>query len=69
MTKPRRITSLAQADEALNGLGYLEYAATPRRGVRRLLEVAAFYRGEIARREEEENQGKEGTAWRQKVTK
>ena len=68
MTKPRRITSLAQADEALNGLGYLEYAATPRRGVRRLLEVAAYYRGEVARLEEQLNQGKD-TAWQKRVTK
>ena len=69
MTMSRRITSLAHADDALNRLGYLAFSATPRPQVRRLLDVAAYYRGEIATLQDQLNQGKEGTAWRQKVTK
>ncbi len=48
--KPR-ITSLEQADAALESLGWLRGAGSPNREVRTLFEVAAFYRAAVHRQE------------------
>ncbi|MCE9565768.1 MAG: hypothetical protein K8U57_27400 [Planctomycetes bacterium] len=50
MTRPRRILSLEQADNRLGELSsWLSAAGQPRKQVRELLEIAAFYRGEVDR--------------------
>lgn len=64
MTRRPRITTLAEADAALESLSWLRGAGSPNREVRLLFEVAAFYRAAVHRQGERETAG-----WAERVGK
>lgn len=64
MTRRARITTVEQADAALESLGWLRGAGTPNREVRMLFDVAAFYRAELHRKSQPQEPN---TDWQRRV--
>jgi hypothetical protein len=65
MSRRARITSLTEADAALESLVWLRGSGSPNREVRMLFDVAAYYRAAVHRQQ----QGQEQAGWQERVEK